>query len=44
MLKGYSSGKTGTSEFKRMAWTVENNGGNYYVRNYELIPGKDTTS
>ena len=41
ILKGYSTGEIGSSNYKRMAWTIERQSGNFYVRNYELIPGSD---
>tara|TARA_B110000285_G_C14995923_1_gene548803 strand:- start:349 stop:636 length:288 start_codon:yes stop_codon:yes gene_type:complete len=41
MMRGYSVAATATTEYERWVWTVTQEGGNYVIRNYELLPGKD---
>jgi hypothetical protein len=41
MLRGYAIPATDTTEYKRMLWTIEESGGSYAIRNYEVLPGKD---
>lgn len=41
MMRGYNIAATDTTEYKRMLWTIQREGSQYTIRNYELVPGKD---